>query len=48
MLGLQLDFRFSVASVWLWLALVLLLSVLASYWPARYATKINVHAGLGH
>jgi len=48
MLGLQLDFRFSVTSVWLWLGLVLLLSLLASYWPARYATKINVHAGLGH
>jgi len=48
MLGLQLDFRFSVASVWLWLGLVLLLSLLASYWPARYATKINVHASLGH
>jgi len=48
MLGLQLDFRFSVTSVWLWLGLVLLLSLLASYWPARYATKINVHASLGH
>jgi len=48
MLGLQLDFRFSVASAWLWLGVVLLLSLLASYWPARYATKINVHASLGH
>lgn len=47
MLGLQLDFRFSVLSVWLWLGLVLLLALLASYWPARYATRINVHDSLG-
>ncbi|NOU13582.1 MAG: FtsX-like permease family protein [Methylococcaceae bacterium] len=48
MLGLQLDFRFSVLSVWLWLGFVLLLALLASYWPARYATRINVHTSLGH
>jgi putative ABC transport system permease protein len=47
MLGLQLDFRFSALSVWLWLGLVLLLALLASYWPARYATRINVHDSLG-
>ncbi len=48
MLGLHLDFRFSVLSVWLWLGFVLLLALLASYWPARYATRINVHTSLGH
>ena len=48
MLGIQLDFTFSVDAVWVWLALVTVLVVLASYWPARHATRIVVRSSFSH
>ncbi len=46
MLGLQLDFVFSLLSVGLWLVLALVLAVVSGYFPARHATKIVVREGL--
>lgn len=48
MLGIHLDFVFAWAAVAIWLAVVLLLAVLAAYLPARKATKIAVRAGLSY
>ncbi len=48
MLGIQLDFRFSFLAVWLWLAIVTVLVLLASYLPARHATRIVVRASLNY
>ncbi|NOT85072.1 MAG: ABC transporter permease [Methylococcaceae bacterium] len=48
MFGMQLDFTFSLVSVWLWLGLILLLVLIAAYWPARYATRIAVRESLSY
>ncbi|MDD1608176.1 MAG: FtsX-like permease family protein [Methylococcaceae bacterium] len=48
MLGIQLDFSFSWLAVWLWLAIVTVLVLLASYLPARHATRIVVRASLNY
>lgn len=48
MLGLQLDFTFSFMAVWIWLVLVSVLVLLASYWPARHATRIVVRSSLNY
>lgn len=48
MLELQLDFVFSTLSVGLWLAIILSIVVVASYWPARYATRIVVRDSLNY
>lgn len=48
MLGLQLDFTFSFMAVWIWLVLVSVLVLLASYWPARHATRIVVRSSLSY
>jgi putative ABC transport system permease protein len=48
MLGLQLDFVFSLLSVLLWLGLALLMAILAGYLPARQATRIVVKSGLSY
>ncbi|ESS72800.1 hypothetical protein MGMO_45c00320 [Methyloglobulus morosus KoM1] len=48
MLGIQLDFTFSSLAVWIWLGLVNLLVFLASYWPARHATRIVVRSSLSY
>lgn len=48
MLGIQLDFSFSWTAVWLWLLLVSLLVISASYWPARRATRIAVRDSLNY
>jgi putative ABC transport system permease protein len=48
MLDIQLDFSFSVIAVWLWLGLVTMLVVLASYLPARHATQIVVRSSLSY
>ena len=37
-----LDFSYSTKGVVLWLAIVFVLSALASFWPAMRATKVNV------
>jgi len=47
-LELQLDFVFSTLSVWLWLLLIIAIVVMASYWPARYATQIAVRDSLSY
>lgn len=46
MLGIHLDFVFAWPSVGVWLAVVLVLAVLAAYLPARKATRIVVRVGL--
>ena len=48
MLNIQLDFVFSWLSVGLWLGLVLLLIVFASYLPARHATQVVIREGLSY
>jgi putative ABC transport system permease protein len=48
MLGIQLDFTFSIVAVWIWLGLVSVLVILASYWPARHATQIAVRTSLSY
>jgi putative ABC transport system permease protein len=46
MLGIKLDFAFSSPAIWIWLGLVSLLVIIASYLPARNATQIAVRANL--
>ena len=46
MLGIHLDFVFSHLSVLIWLVVVFILAIFATYLPARNATKIVVRAGL--
>ena len=48
MLGIQLDFSFAFLAVWLWLGLVIVLVLLASYLPARHATRIVVRDSLSY
>ncbi len=48
MLGIELDFVFSLVSVGFWLGFVLILALLAAYLPARQASRIVVRAGLGY
>jgi len=48
MLGIQLDFVFSLLSVGVWLVFVLILALIAAYLPARKAAKIVVRAGLNY
>jgi putative ABC transport system permease protein len=43
MLEVDLDFAFNYIAVGIWLAVVLLISVIASISPSRRATKISVH-----
>jgi putative ABC transport system permease protein len=43
---IPLDFSYSVAGVVLWLAIVALLSALASLWPAQRATRVSVRQAL--
>lgn len=48
MLSIELDFAFSWLAVWLWLALVSVLVLLAAYFPARHATRIVVRSSLSY
>lgn len=48
MLGIELDFAFDAKAVFYWLAIVLLLTWIASYWPARKASKLTVRECLQH
>jgi putative ABC transport system permease protein len=45
---LPLDFSYSVDGVVLWLVIVVVLSALASLWPALHATKISVREALAY
>jgi putative ABC transport system permease protein len=47
-LELPLDFKFSVDGVMLWLGIVLVLSAIASLWPALRATKVSVREALAY
>jgi len=47
-LNIQLDFAFSWLAVGLWLILIVLLALIATYLPARNATRIAVREGLGY
>ena len=48
LLRLPLDFMFSTDGVLLWLAVVLVLSTLASIWPALRATRVSVRETLSY
>ncbi len=48
MLEIDLDYRFNLAAVLIWLAVVLVVSVLASLGPARSATRISVRQSLAY
>jgi putative ABC transport system permease protein len=48
MLGIELDFAFDLKAVFYWLGIVLLLTWVASYWPARKASKLTVRECLQH
>ncbi len=48
MLNMHLDFVFSQLSVLIWLIVVFILAIFATYLPARNATKIVVRAGLNY
>ncbi len=45
---LPLDFAFSVNGVIIWLSVVLVLSALASLWPALRATRVSVREALAY
>jgi putative ABC transport system permease protein len=51
-LGVVIDFpavyHYSLTSVWIWLAIVVTLSLLASWLPARRATQISVRESLAY
>jgi putative ABC transport system permease protein len=47
-LEMPLDFKFSIDGVVLWLVIVLVLSALASLWPALRATRISVREALAY
>ncbi len=46
--GLPLEFEYSVSGVAMWLAIVLVLSALASLWPAARAARVSVRASLAY
>ena len=48
LLDLPLDFSYSVGGMALWLALVIVLSALASLWPALRATRVSVRESLAY
>jgi putative ABC transport system permease protein len=44
----NLSYTFSIQGVWLWLALVVVLSALASFVPARNASRVTVRDVLAY
>ncbi len=42
------QYQLSVDGIWIWLALVIVLSILASWLPARRATQISVNESLAY
>ncbi len=48
MMELSLDFKYPVSSLVLWLVIVLVLSALASLWPALRATRVSVRESLAY
>jgi len=47
-MGTQLKFAYSFTGVWVWLALVVVLSGLASFIPARNAARLTVREVLAY
>jgi ABC-type lipoprotein release transport system permease subunit len=45
---MPLDFKYSVGGVLLWLAIVVVLSAAASFWPALRATQVSVRESLAY
>jgi putative ABC transport system permease protein len=43
-----LDYRYNFDAVWLWLVIILVISILASILPARSATQISVRESLAY
>jgi putative ABC transport system permease protein len=43
-----LEFRYSIAGVLGWLALVAVIGAVASLWPARSATRVSVREALSY
>ncbi len=48
LMHLPLDFRYSVGGALLWLLIVVVLSALASLWPALRAAQLSVHEALAY
>lgn len=48
MMGMPLSYSYSMPGLWIWLAAVILLSMLASYVPARNATRLTVREVLAY
>jgi putative ABC transport system permease protein len=47
-LAFPFDYRYSYMGMWLWLGIILVLSVVASWLPARRATQISVRESLAY
>jgi putative ABC transport system permease protein len=47
-LDVPLDSAFSMVGAWVWLVVVIILSTLASFWPARNATRLTVRDVLAY
>jgi putative ABC transport system permease protein len=47
-MGVPLNFAYSFTGLWLWLILVILLSAMASFIPARNASRLTVREVLAY
>jgi putative ABC transport system permease protein len=47
-MGVPLTYSYSMPGLWLWLAIVILLSILASFIPARNASRLTVREVLAY
>jgi putative ABC transport system permease protein len=47
-MGMSLSFSYSVPGLWLWLGVVVLLSAVASFIPARSASRLTVREVLAY
>jgi ABC-type lipoprotein release transport system permease subunit len=48
MFDANLDYQYNFSAVFIWLAIILLISTLASLLPARSATRISVRESLAY
>jgi putative ABC transport system permease protein len=48
MFGANLDYRYNFSAVFVWLVIILMISILASILPARNATQISVRQSLAY
>lgn len=48
MIEIDLDYAFNLPAVWIWLATVVIISLLASLLPGRDATRISVRQSLAY